>query len=74
MWEVGDSTLEDLAARFGVSLRTIQAHVKKHGSVKGSKAAAMAMAIKEKVFEEELDDPERTKRRGKELRERRLHR
>ena len=38
LWEVGDSTLEDLSARFGVSLRTIQAHLKKHGSAKGPRS------------------------------------
>jgi hypothetical protein len=49
-WEIGDVTLAELSDRFGVNTRTLQAHFAKHAVVKGSKAAQLALAVKEELF------------------------
>ena len=68
-WETGDHDLAELSDRFGVSRRAIQSHLKKFGSVKGSKAVAMAAAVKEQIFSAELNSPDTLLRRAKETRE-----
>jgi hypothetical protein len=50
LWETGDVTLAELAARFGVTTRTLQAHFLKHGTQKGSKAEELAAAVQAEIF------------------------
>lgn len=69
LWEVGDHTLEELSAKFGVSPRGLQAHFRKFGTVKGSQAAELAAAVREEVFRQELDDPDLLIVRAKDVRE-----
>jgi hypothetical protein len=47
----------------------LQAHFHKHGITKGEKSAAIAAAVKEEVFKEELDDTDLTVKRAKDVRE-----
>jgi hypothetical protein len=56
LWEVGDSSLEELSAHFGVSKRTLQFHFSKHGLAKGSKARELTAAVEKEVFRRELTD------------------
>jgi len=69
LWETGNHDLAELSDRFGVSRRSIQSHVRKHGSAKGSKAAEMAAVVQKEIFKEELGDQETITRRAKETRE-----
>jgi hypothetical protein len=68
-WEVGDTTLEELATRFGVNTRTLQAHFGKHAVVKGSKAAQLASLVKEELFKLKLDGKGDLTQRARETRE-----
>jgi hypothetical protein len=54
LWEVGDSTLAELAYRYGVSVRTLQSHFEKHASEKGSAAQAMAATVKTRILDQGL--------------------
>jgi hypothetical protein len=38
LWEVGDSSLEELSERFGISKRALQFHFSKHDVKKGAKS------------------------------------
>jgi hypothetical protein len=67
-WETGEMTLEELGDEHGVSKRTLQTHFRKHASVKGSEAAAMAAAVKSAVFEDILGSSEVRIARGRETR------
>jgi DNA-binding transcriptional regulator YdaS (Cro superfamily) len=69
LWQVGEVTLAELSDRYGVSQRALQAHFHKHRIVKGEKSAAIAAAVKEEVFKEELDDTDLTVMRAKDVRE-----
>lgn len=69
-WELGEVTLPELADRYGVAERTLQSHFANNGTVKGAKAAEVAATIRQKVFEDELPDPELVKGRAKDVRER----
>src|SRR5215217_7570807 len=60
LWQVGEVTLAELSDRYEVSQRALQAHFHKHGITKGEKSAAIAAAVKEEVFKEELDDADLT--------------
>lgn len=55
IWELGDATLSELAERFGVSTRALQAHFEKNGIVKGSKGREWAAEIKAEIFTRSLD-------------------
>jgi hypothetical protein len=68
-WEVGDTTLEELATRFGVNTRTLQAHFLKNSVAKGSKAAQLASAVKEELFKLELEGKGNLIQRARETRE-----
>jgi hypothetical protein len=68
-WEIGDATLPELADRFGVNTRTLQAHFAKHAVAKGAKAAELASAVKEGLFKLELGDKDDLTQRAKETRE-----
>jgi AcrR family transcriptional regulator len=68
-WEVGDVTLAELSDRFGVNKRTLQAHFSKHEVVKGSRAAQLASAVKQELFELELDGKDDLTQRAREARE-----
>ena len=68
-WEIGNITLSELSDTYGVTIRTIQAHLKKHGVERGSKAAAFAREVKEEVFAKELPEKDITVERGRETRE-----
>jgi hypothetical protein len=59
LWASGAATLEEIAAELGVSTRALQLLFKKHGTVKGSEAAATAKTVVEAIIAEEfgsLDD------------------
>ena len=62
LWETGDTTLEELEARYAVSRRALQSHFAKRKLVKGSKAAALAAVVKKKVFSEVPNADEMTMR------------
>jgi hypothetical protein len=68
-WESGDHGLAELSDRYGVSQRAIQSHLKKLGSVKGSKAAEMAAVVKKEIFKGELGSADTLVIRAKETRE-----
>ena len=68
-WESGDHGLAELSERYGVSQRAIQTHLKKLGSLKGSKAAELAVAVRKEVFEKVLGHPDGLVVRAKETRE-----
>jgi hypothetical protein len=69
LWQVGEVTLAELSDRYGVSQRALQAHFHKQGITKGEKSAAIATAVKEEIFKEELDDTDLTVKRAKDVRE-----
>jgi len=69
LWEIGDVTLPDLADRYSVNTRTLQAHFAKHKVEKGSKAAAVAISVKKKIFASGLGDKDLTIQRARETRE-----
>lgn len=50
LWELGEATLPELADRYGVSTRTLQAHFEKNRIVKGSKGREIALGIKAEIF------------------------
>ncbi|MCC8941037.1 hypothetical protein H8A99_32540 [Bradyrhizobium sp. Arg68] len=68
-WETGDVNLQELEARYGVSRRALQSRFSKRGLVKGSKAAQIAAAVKERVFEETLPEVDEITSRAKATRE-----
>jgi hypothetical protein len=45
LWETGEATLEELSLRFGITERALQAHFRKHSTIKGSKAKEVAAAL-----------------------------
>jgi len=67
-WETGEITLEELALRFDVTERALQAHFKKHSTIKGSKAKEMAAAVRKEVFADILEDPAAMRAKGREAR------
>ena len=69
LWEIGDVTLPDLAERYSVHTRTLQAHFTKHKVEKGSKAAALAISVKEEIYSSGLGDKDLTIQRARETRE-----
>ncbi|MGD0420314.1 MAG: hypothetical protein ABSA68_12170 [Xanthobacteraceae bacterium] len=69
LWEIGDVTLPELAERYSVSTRTLQAHFGKREIIKGSKAAAMAAAVMTEVFKSEMSDQGTVTHRAKETRD-----
>ncbi|MGF7163426.1 hypothetical protein FHS85_005089 [Rhodoligotrophos appendicifer] len=68
-WEAGENTLEELSAEFSVSRRAVQAHLSKHGVVKGAAAAEIAASVREEVFSECLDNHDLTLSRARSTRE-----
>jgi hypothetical protein len=58
-----------LSAEYRVSRRTLQLHFEKHATVKGSKAAAIAAAVKQEVFDTCLEDIDLIANRARETRE-----
>jgi hypothetical protein len=69
LWEIGDVTLPDLAERYSVHTRTLQAYFGKHKIIKGSKAAALATSVKEEIYSNSLGDKDLTIQRARETRE-----
>lgn len=74
LWELGQVTLRDLSAKFGISEPSLSAGLKKRGAVKGSRAheigkAAADAAAKAAITEAE-DQAEKRKRRIVETKER----
>lgn len=69
-WETGEATLDELAARFGVSTRGLQSHFKKHATVKGAKAKAIAASVTEEIFSGAFEDRDVRVAKGRETRER----
>jgi hypothetical protein len=68
-WAVGDVTLADLSESYGVSPRTLQARFAKMGISKGSKAKEIAAAVKNKIFQSDLNNSEIVEERAKATRE-----
>jgi hypothetical protein len=60
----------ELADRYVVSERTLQAHFAKHGTIKGAKSAELAAEIRLEVFKDELLDKETLIERARDVRER----
>lgn len=56
MWESGDFIYEDLVKRFGKAASTFERHFKKHGIVKGAKAAATKKKVEEKLASAAVDE------------------
>ena len=56
LWEAGEVTLDDLAARFGRDRSAFTRYFKKHAIVKGSKAAARKAEVKEAVAAAGIDE------------------
>ena len=69
LWEIGDITLSDLAERYSVHTRTLQTYFAKHKVEKGSKAAALAISVKEEIYATGLGDKDLTIQRARETRE-----
>ena len=63
LWKTGGPTLEELAARFAVTVRALQAHFAKHGIRKGAAAAALASAVEERVLAAALPAEDELSRR-----------
>lgn len=61
LWEIGDVTLPDLAEQYSVHTRTLQAYFAKHKIIKGSKAAALAISVKEEIYSNGLEDKDLTR-------------
>jgi hypothetical protein len=70
LWEVGDTSLEELSARFDISKRALQLHFAKHDVKKGAKARELAAAVEMEVFRAELTDKELLVDRAKDIKER----
>jgi hypothetical protein len=68
-WECGDTTLAELSERYNVAQRTLQAHFAQHGTTKGSEAQALAVTVRERVFEQQLSDPDLLASRARDIRE-----
>src|SRR3569832_1941819 len=56
MWESGDFIYEDLVKKFGKSISTFERHFKKHGVIKGAKAAATKKKVEEKLAAAAVDE------------------
>ena len=56
LWEAGEVTLDDLAARFDKDRSAFVRYFKKHGIVKGSRAAARKEEVKEAVATAGIDE------------------
>ncbi len=56
LWESGTVIYEDLVKKFGCSISTFERHFKKHGNVKGSKAAAAKKKVEEKLAAAAVDE------------------
>jgi hypothetical protein len=67
-WETGEITLEELAVRFDVTQRALQAHFRKHSTIKGSKAKELATAVQEAVFADIFEDPVALRAKGRDAR------
>ena len=52
LWEAGATTADDLAARFGMSRRGVQAALSRLGARKGAAAGAVAAAVHKRVLAE----------------------
>lgn len=69
LWEVGDVTLPELAERYSVNTRTLQAQFAKRKVIKGSKAAELAAVVMKEVVKRELGDKDTIAHRARETRE-----
>lgn len=56
LWEAGEVTLDDLATRFDKDRSAFVRYFKKHGIVKGSRAAARKEEVKEAVAAAGIDE------------------
>ena len=52
LWETGGATLENLALEYDLTTRALQTHFSKSGTIKGSKAKEIVVAIKSKIHAE----------------------
>lgn len=56
LWEAGASTAEDLAVRFGMSRRGIQAALSRLGARKGAAAAALSKAVHARILSDAMPE------------------
>lgn len=68
-WMTGGVTAEELAQRYGCSLRAVQLHMAKHKAQKGSAIAARAAAVEARVLAEALPDEDDLATRIRQTRE-----
>jgi hypothetical protein len=69
LWERGDTTYKELCARYGRSYKSFERHFKKHGIVKGAKAAALKEKVAEAMAVEDVNDAQLLAMRIKETKE-----
>lgn len=68
-YSVGDSTLEELSARHGPSVRAIQMRFADRGISKGSATATLAAAVAERVHANALNDADALAAKARQARE-----
>lgn len=66
LWETGEVTLAELADRYGVRTRTLQAHFDKHGTIKAAKAKEIASVVQAQIYSAMNFDVETRVQLGKE--------
>ena len=66
LWETGETTLAELADRYGVRTRTLQAHFAKHGTEKAAKAKELAAVVQAEIYSAMAFDAETRVELGKE--------
>ena len=66
LWETGETTLAELAERYGVRTRTLQAHFNRYGTRKAAKAKELAASVRAEIFASLEIDKENRVRLGKE--------
>lgn len=69
LWESGEVIYEDLVKKYGKSISTYERHFKKHGIVKGAKAAATKKLVEEKMKAVAVDEAQVIALRIKETKE-----
>jgi hypothetical protein len=69
MWELGEATLSVLAEKYKISDQAVYQHMKRHGKVRASKAAAHKKKVEEEVSKAVLDDVSITAGRIRETKE-----
>jgi predicted DNA-binding ribbon-helix-helix protein len=69
LWELGNSTLDELSARYGISRDAISRRFRRDGVIKGSRASEQAREVAKQVAEQDKADSVMLLARIKETRE-----